>query len=168
MTTLTAFQQLQELSKKTKVNKKVTTINDGSKTFLLVSINKTKIYIDSCAIGEVIDKIKISSVGHTVPWFKGLVKVKGDVYSLIDAAPFLEIPLSDNKRGYVIALSSDYDNVAIFVDNLFGLYSVEEIKGKKEEGYLDIYQTEKGEIRVLALERLVSSDEFFAVSVFSN
>ncbi len=168
MASLTAFEQLQQLSRKTKVGQKTEKVEDIGKTFLLVSINQTKVYIDACDISEVIDRAKVSSVGHTVPWFKGLVKVKGEVYSLVDVAPFLKVSPSDKKQCYTVALSSDYDNVAIAVDGLFGLHSVEEIKSKREKGYLDIYKTEQGEMQVLAFQRLVSSDKFFAVSVFSN
>ncbi len=168
MASLKAFQQLQELTKKTKVEKNIAIISETRKTFLSVGIDQKKIYIDTIDVGEVMHQVKASLVGHTASWFKGLVKVQGDIYSLIDISPFLETAPVSEKSSYVVALSQQYNNVALIVDNLFGLQSVEEIKDKKEEGYLDIYQTEKGEIHVLALKRLVLSDKFSDISVFSN
>ncbi|MBS9781069.1 MAG: chemotaxis protein CheW [Gammaproteobacteria bacterium] len=168
MSSLTAFQHLQNLSKKTKIKKKIATISDTRKTFLSVGIHKKQVYIDTCDISEVMNYCKVSLVGHTASWFKGLVKVQGEVYSLVDIAPFLKQPPVSDKSGYVVALSHSYNNIAIVADNLFGLQSVDEMRDKKEDEYLDIYQTEKGEICVLALKRLVLSDKFFDVSVFSN
>ncbi len=168
MASLKAFKQLKELNKKTKVKKELAVVSGTRKTFLSVSINQRKVYIDTTDVSEVMHQVKISLVGHTASWFKGLVKVQGDIYSLIDVASFLGTSPVSDKSDYVVALSKYYENVAIIVDNLLGLFSVEEIKDKKEEGYLDIYQTEKGEIHVLSLKRLVLSDKFSDVSVFSN
>ncbi len=168
MASLKAFQQLQELDKKNKVEKKVELISDKRKTLLSVGINQQKFYIDTSDVGEVMHQVKTSLVGHTASWFRGLVKVQGDIYSLIDIAPFLEFSPVSEKSTYVVALAKQYENVAIVVDNLFGLFSVEEVKDKKEKGYFNIYQTDKGEVSVLSVKRLVESDKFSDISVFSN
>lgn len=165
MVSVIAFQQLQQLSQKKSISRERTAAEDKT-TFLCVGIHEKQVYINTDDITEVMPYAGASPVGHTVPWYKGLIKVQGEICSLVDIASFLEQPPVGRKDSYVIALSRRHDNIAILVENLAGLHAVKMTGEITKKGYTDVYQTEKGEVQVLSFARLFSSDDFFNISVF--
>ncbi len=163
-----AFQNLKSLSQRKKNKKANTDKPVVEKTFLCTVVDGQKIYVDTDAATEVMARVDVTPVGHTVTWFKGLIKVQAEIYGLVDIAHFLHVSPVNCRKGYVIALARRYDNVAIAVDHLEGLHSFNMLNKIEKKEYTDIFQTEQGEIQVLSVKRLLSSDEFFDISVFNH
>ncbi len=167
MVSISAFQQLQDLSQKKKKQRKGNAVEDNV-DFLSICIGGKYIGIRTSDIAEVAPLMRVSLVGHTVSWFKGLIKVQGDIYGLVDIANFLGVSPVAKKDGYIIALSRRYDNVAIVVDSLAGLHSITTEDAPLIKDCLDVYQMDGKEVKILSIERLISSDEFLDISIFNN
>ncbi len=163
---LNEFHWLEELSKKKKISKDYADALDARQSFLCVVIGGKSLYISAGDIAEVMAKEKVSLVGHTKSWFKGLIKAQGEIFSLIDISPFLGVKPVNMKHSYIIALSRQYDNIAIVVDSLNGLRSFEKIRQIEQKEYLDVFRVGDEKLNILSIERLLSSDEFFDISVY--
>ncbi len=164
---LSNFQWLEQLSRKKKIKKEHNSIIDGDRiAFLCVVIGGKQICIDASDIAEVVAREQISLVGHTVSWFKGLIKAQGDIYSLVDISPFLDASPVSVKKGYIVTLSRRYDNIAIVVDMLGGLRSVQKMEKIEETEYTDIYRVGDERITMLSCQRLLSSEKFFDISLY--
>lgn len=165
MSTKNAFQYLQLLASTQKAEK-IRGSNEGESTFLCVNIQNGKYYIDVGRIGEIIPKTNISPVGHTEDWFEGIIKVQGEIYSVIDIAHFLEQPIVTGKGKFAIALAEGNNNYAILVNKVLGIHKVKTTKDHTEQKYIDSYHLSNESLNVLSIERLLASSEFANVSIF--
>lgn len=165
MASVTTFEYLQTISSAKKTEKSHTAKEDES-AFLAVSINKKTFYLAIARVGDILPNINIVPVGHTVSWFKGIIKVHGDIFSVIDITPFLDQSATNSKPKLTISLSSGNNNIAILVDQVLGMQTIKKTSASVEEGFLNIYQTSSQSINVIAIDRLLSSSEFANISVF--
>lgn len=164
MESKTSFQYLQLIASRQRVVREDSVSGEGNK-FLCVGIKKQKLYINTGYIGEIIMDAAPSPVGHSAVWFEGLVKVQGEIYSAVNIGAFLN-DAKTNTGSYTIALSPQYNNIALIVDSLLGLHTIEMSGEITKNKFTDVYQAEEEEINILSIKRLLSSPEFRNISIF--
>ncbi len=165
MSAITSYSYLKELAN-TQRSSKTHDLGANELSFLCIRIQKELIYIDATRIGEVIPFSGVSPVGHTAPWFEGLLKIQGQIYSVLDISSFLGYKSSVKRKEFVIALSEANDNVSIIAEELFGLQKFTKIHKVSEENYLDTYRAVDKNIQVLSIDRLLTTPEFTHISIF--
>lgn len=165
MDTNKPFQYLQQLDTRRAAGKD-SFRGDGDEAFLCFGIQGKRFYIRTEHIGEILSYTKPSTVGHTAPWFEGITKVHGEIYSVLNISPFVGEGLNSNKNRYTIALAPQYNNTAIVADEIYGLQALVLAGEVVIEKYTDTCQVEEKEICILSVERLLSSPELANISIF--
>ncbi len=160
-----AFQYLQRLSKEKKAERDINAVTD-TPAFLGVRLQDETYYLAIDQVKEIIPNPVISAVGHARSWLKGLIKVQGEIYSVIDLAEFLGNPPITDKHRFVIALSREGGNYALQVSQVLGITKLTQPEKTGEDNYLDNYRSEMRNIKVLSVERVLGSANFANISVF--
>lgn len=160
-----AFQYLQHLASE---KRDVSQSGDADKepAFIGIRIQGDTCYLDVDSIREIIPNPTIAPVGHAQSWLQGLIKVQGEIYSVVDLAGFLgKKPVAD-KNSFVIALAQEGGNYALLVSRVLGMTKLAQAKKTEEETYFDKYQSDIREISVLSVQRMLESSDFANVSIF--
>lgn len=165
MSNQSAFDYMQKLASTQKITKG-SGDDEGISTFLCVSIQREKYYIGIEQVSEIISKTSISPVGHTASWFEGITKVQGEVYSVVDITYFLKKPMVTDKGRFAIALVQGNSNYALLANAVIGITKIKVPQVITEDNYIDLYKLPEETIKVIALDRLLSSSEFANVSIF--
>ncbi len=160
-----AFQYLQHLSKKKKVERDTDSITDNL-AFLGIRLQNETYYLVIDQVKEIIPNPVISPVGHSRSWLEGLIKVQGEIYSVVDLAEFLGYPPIVDKHRFVIALSQEVGNYALQVSQVLGITNFMQPEKTGEDDYLDNYRSDTKSIKVLSVERMLGSADFANISVF--
>lgn len=164
MESKTSFQYLQLIASRQRVVREGSVSSEGNK-FLCVGVKNQKLYINTEYIGEIIMDVAPSPVGHSAVWLEGLVKVQGEIYSAVNIGTFLN-DSKTNTGSYTVALSPQYNNIALIIDTLLGLHSIDTSGDVSKNKFIDVYQAGKEEINVLSVNRLLASPEFKDISIF--
>lgn len=139
----------------------------GGAVFLGVVVQTKKYHLPLGQIREIIPAPKITPIGHTKPWLTGLVKVQGEIYSVIDVAPFIKLPIVEQKNPVVIALTAQEGNYAILVSSVLGITKMNHLNQVSTDEYTVTYQSpEKEEIPALSVLSIVKSSELANMSIF--
>lgn len=162
-----SFQFLSDLSQKSKATK-----TDAGKahvvSFLGVMIQQKTYYIPVEEVREIIPAPQIVAVGHAKPWVSGLLKVQGEIYSVIDAAPFVGLTLVSEKKPVAIALSVSEGNYSLMVSSVLGITRIANLQQVSNNDEFTItYQDEESTIiSVLSVPSIISSSQFANISIF--
>jgi len=130
-----------------------------------VIVGSKRVLINLHEIGEVLPMPPLQQVPLTLPWFLGVANVRGNLYNITDLALFMGLPptpKSINNR--IVLINSEVTTqVAVVVDSLVGLRSVETMKQKpvtrntevffSERSYEDVDSNEWFELDIEALVR---------------
>lgn len=139
----------------------------GGAAFLGVLVQKKKYHIPLGQIREIIPAPKITAIGHTKPWLSGLLKVQGEIYSVIDVAPFVNLPIVEQKKPVVIALTIQEGNYAILVSSVLGITKINQLNQVNTDEFIVTYQSpDKGEIPALSVQSIIKSTELTNMSIF--
>lgn len=136
-------------------------------TFLSVRISGKAMCLPAEAIKEIIPKPLVIPMGHAKPWYKGLMKVQGEIFSVVDVGLFLGGKSRGSRLNYAVALQSENGQHAFVVEEINGLVKEKVIK-KNDERFTGKLQTESGgELISILVEDIINSPEYNNVSVFS-
>jgi twitching motility protein PilI len=131
-----------------------------------VIVGSKRVLINLHEVSEVLPVPPMQHVPLTQPWFLGVANVRGNLYNITDLAQFMGLPptpKSINNR--IVLINSEVTTqVAVVIDSLVGLRSVEAMKrkpanknNKNKEVYLsgssyeDVDKNEWFELNVEAL-----------------
>ena len=131
-----------------------------------VIVGSKRVLINLHEVSEVLPLPPMQHVPLTLPWFLGVANVRGNLYNITDLAQFIGLPptpKSINNR--IVLINSDVTTqVAVVIDSLVGLRSVEAMKRKpatknnknkdaflSESSYEDVDKNEWFELNVEAL-----------------
>lgn len=131
-----------------------------------VVVGSKRILINLHEVSEVLPVPPMQHVPLTLPWFLGVANVRGNLYNITDLAQFMGLPptpKSINSR--IVLINSDVTTqVAVLIDSLVGLRSVEAMKRKpatknnknkeiflSESSYEDVDKNEWFELNIEAL-----------------
>ncbi|MDI1362303.1 chemotaxis protein CheW [Methylotenera sp.] len=131
-----------------------------------VAVGSKRILINLHEVSEVLPVPPMQHVPLTLPWFLGVANVRGNLYNITDLAQFMGLPptpKSINNR--IVLINSEVTTqVAVVIDSLVGLRSVEAMKRKpvsknnknkemflSENSYEDVDKNEWFELNVEAL-----------------
>ena len=128
-----------------------------------VIVGSKRVLINLHEVSEVLPLPPMQQVPLTLPWFLGVANVRGNLYNITDLAQFMGLPptpKSINNR--IVLINSDVTTqVAVVIDSLVGLRSVEAMKRKpatknkeaflSESSYEDVDKNEWFELNVEAL-----------------
>lgn len=131
-----------------------------------VIVGSKRVLINLHEVSEVLPVPPMQQVPLTLPWFLGVANVRGNLYNITDLAQFMGLPptpKSINNR-IVLINSQETTQVAVVIDSLVGLRSVEAMKRKpaskgnknkevylSESSYEDVDKNEWFELNVEAL-----------------
>jgi twitching motility protein PilI len=131
-----------------------------------VIVGSKRVLINLHEVSEVLPVPPMQHVPLTLPWFLGVANVRGNLYNITDLAQFMGLPptpKSINNR-IVLINSEMITQVAVVIDSLVGLRSVEAMKRKpatknnknkevflSENSYEDVDKNEWFELNVEAL-----------------
>ena len=131
-----------------------------------VIVGSKRVLINLYEVSEVLPVPPMQHVPLTLPWFLGVANVRGNLYNITDLAQFMGLPptpKSINNR-IVLINSEMITQVAVVIDSLVGLRSVEAMKRKpatknnknkevflSENSYEDVDKNEWFELNVEAL-----------------
>ena len=131
-----------------------------------VIVGSKRVLINLHEVSEVLPVPPMQHVPLTLPWFLGVANVRGNLYNITDLAQFMGLPptpKSINNR-IVLINSEMITQVAVVIDSLVGLRSVETMKHKpatknnknkevflSENSYEDVDKNEWFELNVEAL-----------------
>ena len=97
-----------------------------------VIVGSKRVLINLHEVSEVLPLPPMQHVPLTLPWFLGVANVRGNLYNITDLAQFMGLPptpKSINNR--IVLINSDVTTqVAVVIDSLVGLRSVEAMKRK--------------------------------------
>jgi twitching motility protein PilI len=106
-----------------------------------VIVGSTRVLINLNEVSEVLPMPPIQHVPLTLPWFLGVANVRGNLYNITDLAQFMGLPptpKSSNNR--IVLLNSELTTqVAVVIDSLVGLRSVEAMKRKSASKRKQVY-----------------------------
>ncbi len=161
-----SFQFLKALASKHRAGQTKEQVEEGV-AFLGVVLDQQDYYIPVGQIKELVPDPKIIPVGHTKSWVKGLLKVQGEIYSVIDVALLLGLSETQNKNALAIALSAPEGNYAILVSSVLGLRKTLNLQPMNAGDYTVTFQTpDKEEISALSIPSIIESKELVNMSVF--
>ncbi|MGY0398698.1 MAG: chemotaxis protein CheW [Ostreibacterium sp.] len=135
-------------------------------TFLSFNIQKTIFYINVMRIKEVLFNPLITPVSHALPWFEGIIKARGEIYSVVNVAKFINESASIEKGHIVIVLSQGNQNIAFLVNGVQGVSKIKDDTVVSEKEFIDCYNASNGEMNVLSIPRLLASPKFTQISIF--
>lgn len=90
-----------------------------------IGINDERWLIDLTEAGEIVPVPPIVPVPHTLPWFRGLTNVRGNLLSVIDFSRFLGgAPTQVDRDSRCLVFGNSLDiNAALLVSRMLGLHS---------------------------------------------
>ncbi|PID58756.1 MAG: hypothetical protein CR957_00105 [Gammaproteobacteria bacterium] len=163
-----SFQFLQSQAAKEKAGRVTEGMDEGA-AFLAVSVHNNAYHIPVSQIREIIPSPKVTAIGHTKPWLSGLLKVQGEIYSVIDTAVLLGLSDSNSphKQPLAIAVSMPDGNYALTVSAVKGIIKVTQLQQLENDNYTITYQTADDDvITALSVPSIVESPEFANMSIF--
>lgn len=161
-----SFDFLQTQAQQGKAARNVAEFTKG-RAFLRALIDQKSFYIPVEQIREIVLQPRITPVGHVKPWLTGIIKIQGDIYSVIDLSYTLSLQPSSTKSGAVVALSIGEGNYALLVSSVLGIVRAYELRQTDENEFSVTYQSdEHDEIVVLSVDKLVNLPDFSNVSIF--
>lgn len=162
-----SFKFLKALAKQqSKAEKKV-----GEKVaeaaFLGVKVQNGVYHIPVSRIREIMPNPQITPIGHTQDWLLGLVKVHGEIYSVVDISPLLGMSVAAKRDRLVVALSMPEGNYAIVVSSVLGITKMSDLKQVDADDYTITYQTSgKEKMAALSVQSIVASPALASMSIF--
>ncbi|PIE46252.1 MAG: hypothetical protein CSA45_00225 [Gammaproteobacteria bacterium] len=136
--------------------------------FLGVMIQQTKYHIPISRIREILPNPQVTPIGHTQDWLLGLVKVQGEIYTVVDITPLLEMPLLSGRGKFAIALSMPEGNYAILVSAVLGITKLSDLKQTAtDDDYTITYQTpSEDKMTALSVQSIVEAPALANMSIF--
>ncbi len=166
MTQQASFKFLQAQTSKHKVERQVVE-SSGDTAFLGVGLQGEKYHIPVGHIREIVPNPKITAIGHAKSWLTGLLKVQGEIYSVIDVAQLLGLPEKESKFKLAIALSTSEGNYAILVSSILGIMKENHLHEVGSDAYTVSYQVADDSVMmVLSVPSIVKSPELANMSIF--
>ena len=143
-------------------------VGGESSSRLGVTVGDKRFLINLQDVKEVLPVPPMQLVPFTQPWFFGVANVRGNLYSISDLAQFIGMPptpKSANNRILLLSTESTAQ-VALLVDSLIGLRSVQGMQVQSVEGEADFFSmnvykdAEGGDWLELDVEALVQNKRF--------
>jgi twitching motility protein PilI len=141
-----------------------------SSAHLGIEIGDTRYLVELADAGEIVPVPTVTSVPLTQEWFRGVVNLRGMLYSVTDLARFLGIGATQIDRdARLLAIGSRFNfNAAILVSRMLGLRSIEKmqrIEGDGAHAALGAkYQDDSGQVWTeLRLSALAADERFLLV-----
>lgn len=135
--------------------------------FLGVRLQQNTYHIPVSRIREIIPNPSITPVGHTQDWLWGLVKVQGEVYSVVDISPLLDMPALSAREHFVVALSLPEGNYALLVSGVLGITKLSDLKQIDADDYTIVYQmSNKEKLSALSVQSIFESSALANMSIF--
>ncbi len=168
MTQQTSFQFLLAQTDKHKADRLA--VGGGDDTaFLGVGLRGKTYHIPVGQIREIVPNPKITAIGHAKSWLTGLLKVQGEIYSVIDVAQLLGLPEEESKLKLAIALSVSGGNYAIVISSVLGIVRVNHLHEVDSDEYTVSYQVADDTDNVmitLCVPSIIRSSELTNMSIF--
>ncbi len=143
-------------------------VGGESSSRLGVTVGDKRFLINLQDVKEVLPVPPMQLVPFTQPWFLGVANVRGNLYSISDLAQFIGMPptpKSANNRILLLSTESTAQ-VALLVDSLIGLRSVQGMQVQSVDGEADFFSmnvykdAEGGDWLELDVEALVQNKRF--------
>lgn len=133
-----------------------------------VTVGDKRFLINLQDVKEVLAVPPLQLVPFTKPWFLGVANVRGNLYSISDLAQFMGMPATPKSmNNRILLLSTDTTaQVALLVDNLIGLRSIQTMQVKPAEDDVGLFSmnvyidTEGNDWLELDVEALVQNKSF--------
>jgi len=143
-------------------------VGGESSSRLGVTVGDKRFLINLQDVKEVLPVPPMQLVPFTQPWFLGVANVRGNLYSISDLAQFIGMPpTSKSANNRILLLSTESTaQVALLVDSLIGLRSVQGMQVQSVEGEADFFSmnvykdAEGGDWLELDVEALVQNKRF--------
>jgi len=116
-------------------------VGGESSSRLGVTVGDKRFLINLQDVKEVLPVPPMQLVPFTQPWFLGVANVRGNLYSISDLAQFIGMPptpKSANNRILLLSTESTAQ-VALLVDSLIGLRSVQGMQVQSVDGEADFF-----------------------------
>lgn len=161
-----SFQFLKMLAQQPKAQEE-STEKVSQAGFLGVKVHQETYHIPVSRIREIIPNPSITPIGHTQDWLLGLVKVQGEIYSVVDISPLLEMPVLTGRDKFVVALSMPEGNYALLVSSVLGITKLSDLKQVATDDYTITYQlSNKEKMSALSVQSIVESPALANMSIF--
>lgn len=139
---------------------------DEEFAFLSIKVAGEPMCLPADMVREIIPKPMVAAMGHAKPWYKGLMKVQGDIFSAVDIGLFLGKKSRGTRLAYAVALKSNSGQHAFLVEEVNGLVKEKVVKKQKDD-FVNLLFTASGtELKTIIVDEIVDSPEFNNVSVF--
>jgi twitching motility protein PilI len=143
-------------------------VGGESSSRLGVTVGNKRFLINLQDVKEVLPVPPMQLVPFTQPWFLGVANVRGNLYSISDLAQFMGMPpTSKSINNRILLLSTESTaQVALLVDSLIGLRSIQGMQLQPAEGEADFFSmnvykdAESGDWLELDVEALVQNKNF--------
>jgi twitching motility protein PilI len=142
-----------------------------SASMLGVQVDEEAWLVDLREAGEVVPVPAIMPVPLTRPWFKGMANIRGNLYSVVDFAAFLQKkPVTLGEQSRLLLLSERFRlGAALLIDRSLGLRNPAQLTlSEGERGAWTRAQYADGEGRLwkaLDLPQLAQHPDFLGVGV---
>lgn len=161
-----SFEFLQSLAQRPQATLEVAE-KASQAAFLGVKIQQNTYHIPVSRIREILPNPQITPIGHTQDWLWGLVKVQGEIYSVVDVASLLGMESLSNRDKFVVALSFPEGNYALLVSNVLGITKLSDLKQIDTDDYTITYQmSNKEKMAALSVQSIVESSALANMSIF--
>ena len=136
-------------------------MNEGIERFLVFTLRGTNYALDLSDVAEVVEPPPVFPVPRAPRHILGVMNFHGALTSILDLANFLGIGVFA-PAGKVLVLDSRLANLALWVDGVSSIVSVEAIQNREtgnDAMIAERLQTDAGEINRLSLDWLLQKLE---------
>lgn len=147
--------------------------NAQTVTFLGIQIHQENWLVALDELEEVLPVTDITWVPHTQTWLKGMVNVRGNLYTLTDLANYKGHPsgkISIESR--ILLVHSKFGvNAGLLVDKLLGLRNLNQLQVSADTGltaanHAQYHDSEQQLWSVLSIQQLLDDSRFMQVAMF--
>lgn len=93
---------------------------------VVFKLNNEQFAVETSKVQAINDAMEITKVPKAPAYIKGLVNLRGNIISLLDANLLLDVPKSEQKQSNIIILKMDDELVGIIVDQVDEVLDVSE------------------------------------------
>lgn len=122
--------------------------------------------VDAADISEALPLPPLTPVPLTKPWLRGVTNVRGNLYSVVDLAAYLQQGAASGDHGNrVLVLAGSDAHAALLVDRVLGLHEVEGWTRSEAEGQIQYCDEQGAAWRKLDVPGLLEQPAFLQIGI---
>lgn len=147
-------------------------VDQRSDRYLFFQLGDVTMASPLMEIREVIETVSYQTMPNTVPYFKGIANIRGEVVGIVDLSEMLNIKKMEEEREALIVFDTVHGALALLVGKVKGVQSIEmsaieqkpHIKSRVPQGYLfGIAKVNDELISVIELQKILTDDDMITM-----